>query len=180
MNATPEQREDRAVISRATTAYNAIKPKRAEVIEAALSVEGLIDEVILDVLVGRDTAKRALFKEAVLLPEFCTSFQKWKMLRKMMSEVSWYFGSLSEADGSTLRTDIKTLIEERNKFAHGDLIVDVANDYVVVLRYYQDGIKYLRITDQLLNDLLEIAQRCRETLWNLHKRFGTDIETMVV
>jgi hypothetical protein len=180
MNATAEQQRDRELLERCATAYNAIKPKRAEVVEAALSVEGLLDQVLLDLLVGREATKRALFSELVLAAEFCTSFQKWKMFRKVMSSVGPYFEQLSDDDGETLRRDIKMLIEERNKFAHGDLIVDVAEDYAVKLRYYQDGTKYLRVTDVYLNDLLARALRSRETLFVLHTRFGTDLQTMVV
>ena len=180
MIATQEQQKDPHVIAKCAAAYNAIKPKRAEVIEAALSVEGILDQVLLDLLVGRDASKRARLTELVLTAEFCTSFQKWKMLRALMSAVPSYFEQLLEDDKKTLRKEIHALIEDRNKFAHGDLFVNVPESYVVDLRYYEDGTKYLRITDHLLNELLARALRCRQTLWTLHSHFGTDLQTAVL
>lgn len=97
-----------------------------------------------------------------------------------MSEVPSYFGRLSDAEGKKLRNDIHDLIEDRNKFAHGDLIVSVAESYGIYLRYYKDGTQYLRTTNESLNDLINLARKCRETLWMLHDNFGTDIHTTVV
>lgn len=180
MNATPEQQQDPQVIAKCAAAYNAIKPKRAEVIEAALSVEGILDQVLLDLLVGRDAIKRARLTELILAAEFCTSFQKWKMLRELMSAEPSYFEQLLEGDKITLRNEIHALIEDRNKFAHGDLIVNVPENYAVDLRYYEGGTKYLRITDQVLNESLTRGLRCRDTLWKLHSNFGTDLQTAVL
>ncbi|TKB90128.1 MAG: hypothetical protein E8D41_12245 [Nitrospira sp.] len=179
MNATQEQQQDPHVIAKCETAYNAIKPKRAEVIEAALSVEGILDQVLLDLLVGRDAVKRARFTELILAAEFCTSFQKWKMLSRLMAAEPAYFMQLLDGDQKTLRNEIHALIEDRNKFAHGDLIVNVPESYAVDLRYYESGTKFLRITDQVLNELLARALRCRENLWKLHSNFGTDLKTAV-
>jgi hypothetical protein len=179
-NATEQQLHDQDILSKAATAYNAIKAKRSEIIEAALSVEGLIDQVLLDLLVGRDGEKRQRLTESVLAAEFCTSFQKWKMLRRLMVSVPKYFETLSDNEGKTLRDEIKKLIEDRNKFAHGDLFVNVSEDYAVELRYYEDGSHFLRITEQGIAESLARALRCRETLWKLHHNFGTDLQTTVV
>ena len=179
MNAKPEEQRDQAFLARVSDIYNAIKVKRAEVIEAALSVEGLVNEVLLDLLVGRG-GQRALVKETVLLAEFCTSFQKWKMLRRLMSDVPAYFDLLSAEAASNFRKDLKDVIGQRNKFAHGDLIVDVGNNYGVLLRYFEDGTKYLPVTGDVVEDVLSKALECRKTLWDLHSRFGTDIQTTVL
>ena len=39
-------------------AYNAMKPRRAEAIEAAISVEGLLDAVLLDLFIGPHPSRR--------------------------------------------------------------------------------------------------------------------------
>ena len=180
MNATPEEQRDVQVIAKCSAAYNSIKPKRAEIIEAALSVEGLLDQVILDLLVGRDASKRALNTELILSAEFCTSFQKWKILTRLMSELPSYFEKLSEEERKTLRKEIHELIKDRNRFVNGDLFVNVADNYAVDLRYYEGGTHYLRITDQILTESLARALRCREALWRLHSNFGTDLQTAVI
>lgn len=179
-NVSQEQLLDPQVLAKGAAAYNAIKAKRAEIIEATLSVEGLVDQVLLDLLVGRDRPRRARFTELILAAEFCTSFQKWKMLRQLMSAEPSYFKQISEDDGKTLRDDVKRLVEDRNKFAHGDLFVNVPEEYAVDLRYQKDGTQNLRITDQTVAESLSRALRCRETLWMLHKNFGTDLQTAVI
>lgn len=178
-NATPEQLRDPQFMSACTATYNAIKPKRAEAIEAALSVEGVLDQVLLDLLVGREASKRELVRELILAAEFCGSLQKWRMLRQLMSTVPEYFTGLSEGDAKKLREELHSLINDRNKFAHGDLFVD-GRDRSVLLRYYEGGTKYMTVTEQFLNDLLERAFRTRETLFSLHSSFGTDLQTMQV
>jgi hypothetical protein len=179
-NVTEEQLRDSQVRDRCAVVYNAIKAKRAEIIEAALSVEGLLDLVLLDLLVGHDPEKRERLSELILAAEFCTSFQKWKMLRRLMSATPAYFKLLSDAEGKALRDEIRRLIEDRNKFAHGDLFVNVRENYVVEIRFYDDGTQFLRVTDQTVTESLARALRCRETLWKLHHSFGTDLQTTIL
>ncbi len=179
-NVTEEQLRDPQLRAKCAALYNGIKAKRAEVIEAALSVEGLLDQVLLDLLVGHDPEKRERLTELILSAEFCTSFQKWKMLRRLISASPAYFKGLSDAEGTTLRDEIRRLIEDRNKFAHGDLFVNVLENYAVELRFYTDGTQFLRVTDQTVMESLSRALRCRETLWKLHHNFGTDLQTTIL
>ena len=156
-----------------------MKPKRAEAIEAALSVEGVLDLVLLDLFVGREASRREVLRELVLAAEFCSSFQKWRMLKQFMTSKPDYFAELAEPAGKKLREELHSLINDRNKFAHGDLFVD-ASDHSVLLRHYEAGTKYAKVTDAFLNDLIGKAFRSRETLFKLHSRFGTDLKTMQV
>jgi hypothetical protein len=179
LNASPDQLNNREFIAACTDAYNAIKPKRAEAIEAALSVEGVLDLVLLDLLIGRESSRREVLRELVLAAEFCSSHQKWKMLKQFMTSQPGYFAELTEPLLKKLREELHSLINDRNKFAHGDLFVD-ARDDSVLLRYYEAGTKYAKITEAFLNDLIGRAFRSRETLFKLHARFGTDLTTMQV
>lgn len=179
-NVSPGQVEDPQVRTKAAVVYSAMKVKRAEIIEAALSVEGMLDQVLLDLFVGRDPSKREWLTELVLAAEFCTSLQKWKMLQRLMAAVPSYFTLLSDSDGKILRKEIHQLINDRNKFAHGDLFVTVSENYAVDLRYQENGTQYLRITEQTVTESLSRAWRCRETLWKLHSNFGTDLQTAVL
>ena len=97
-----------------------------------------------------------------------------------MSATPAYFKLLSDAEGTTLRDEIRRLIEDRNKFAHGDLFVNVLENYAVELRFYEDGTQFLRVTDQTVTESLSRALRCRENLWKLHHNFGTDLQTAIL
>jgi hypothetical protein len=162
LNATPEQLSDQQFIASCREPYNAVKPKRAEAIEAALSVEGVLDQVLLDLLVGRDPEKRARMRELVFAAEFCTAFQKWRMLKQLMQTVPTYFSILDSSRSSSLRSDIKDLFDDRNKFAHGDLFVELQNRSMR-LRYYEAGTKWVTVDQEFLERLIGRALRSRET-----------------
>ncbi len=179
LNASPDQMKNADFVQACARAYNAMKAKRAEAIEAALSVQGVLDLVLLDLLVGKDAARRATLREMVLAAEFCTSFQKWKMLKQFMSSEPNYFSQLSAEEAKKLREELHALLNDRNKFAHGDLMVD-ASDYSVAIRYYESGTKYMKVTNEFLNQLIGRALRSREVLFNLHQSFGTDLQTAVL
>ena len=138
LSSTEAQRRDAEWLEHSRQIYRSAKAKRAEVIEALLSVEGLLDEVLLDLLVGRDASSRDRLRELVLAAEFCGTHQKWKMLRSLMESAAQYFEPLGAAVGGELRRDIKDLNDHRNRFAHGDLFVD-ARDSSVLLRYSEGG-----------------------------------------
>ncbi len=179
LNSTEAQRRDAEWLEHSRQIYRSAKAKRAEVIEALLSVEGLLDEVLLDLLVGRDATSRDRLRELVLAAEFCGTHQKWKMLRSLMESAAQYFEPLGAAVGGELRRDIKDLNDHRNRFAHGDLFVD-ARDNSVLLRYSEGGTKYMRVDEAMVASLLERAGKARERLWLLHDGFGTSIQTAVL
>ena len=104
----------------------------------------------------------------VLVTDFCTFLRKREMLKKFMKSKPKYFAGL-EADSKKLLTDLKALMEERNKFAHRDLFF-VGHDYSMKFRRYDGGAKYDPITEQSWSDFLESAFRCRETLEKLNSR----------
>jgi hypothetical protein len=101
------------------------------------------------------------------------------MLRQLMTKVPNYFQQLSDGQMRKLREELKSVFDDRNKLAHGDLFVDV-KDWTVRLRYYEDGTKYLTVTEAFLNGIIERASRSRQTLFQLHSQFGTDLQTMQV
>ena len=61
-NYSPEQLKNPDFQNACVKAYNAMKAKRAEVIEATLSVEGLLDMVLLDLFVARQLSQHRLRK----------------------------------------------------------------------------------------------------------------------
>jgi hypothetical protein len=172
-NLTAEQSANRGFRIHCEELYNQIKPKRAEAIEAALSVEGALDMVLLDLLVGKDESRRDVLREHVLFPEFCTSMQKWKMLKRLVDTFPEYFKILNNEQLTELKRDIKELMDDRNKFAHGDLFVD-GQEFHVELRYYENGTKWLQVNHDYFNGLIEKAFRSSKSLQNLHKTFKSD------
>ena len=176
LKATAEQLEDSAFIASCQQAYNAVKSKRSEAIEAALSVEGILDQVLLDLFVGRNTAKRDQMRELVLAAEFCSAFQKWKMLKQLMETVRDYFSPLNESQQKSLRKDIYELFNDRNKFAHGDIFVN-AQDLTVWLRYYEAGTKFIAIDQPFLERLFGCALLAKDELLKLHNQFEPSIDT---
>lgn len=170
MFATPEQLADMEFLTECDAIYYNAKSKRSDVIEALLCVEGLLDLVLLDLLVGPDPLPRERVREQILYAEFCTTFQKWKMLGQLMSAAPEYFETLAEEERKRLRTQIKELNEHRNKFAHGDLFID-ARDVSAMLRHYNNGTKFLTVTDAFISTVLADARWSRQTLLDLRRRF---------
>ena len=167
VNATDEQLLDGVLLNACTVAYNAVKPKRTEIIEAALSVESALDSVLLDLLAGLPPERRLVVRELIVAAEFCTFHQKWTMLRRLFDLEVSYFASLSDTDGKELRRDLRKVISDRNKFAHGEMFVD-ANNLAVTVQYFEDGTKTKEVNESWVSEMLLRSHEVRDTLMKLH------------
>ena len=131
-------------------AYSRAKAARAEIIDAVTIVELELNQLLCYLLAGRDVARTDLLMNTVLTAEFCTLFQKWRILRSAL------LGQEIAEDRKKQLSRLKELISMRNAFAHGELVID-GRTLVVTLKYREGEIKSLVITDLLVSSVLEKA-----------------------
>ncbi len=136
--------------------YVKFKAYRAEVIEAALFLESRLEVLLCRIFVGTDQVREQLFRSLVLDPESGSFFQKWRMLRGAF-EVSGVPGSsLSDGERKALLSSLQRIGNDRNKFAHGNLYIDV-RDGRPLLEYYEGSKKQEYLSDASVEAVLDNA-----------------------
>ncbi len=166
-NETPEQRKDNSFWDEAKSTYDQFKNYRGEIIEAALFVENFLTNVLLDFFSYPALQRRTILRNLVFDAEFCTFFQKWKILRQLLdiycSEID-----LDKAEMKTLKQELHKLIALRNRFAHGKIYVD-ASDFSVWIEYFE-GEKMLDQVDETeLASTTDMCDRIQGQLYKIHK-----------
>src|SRR5690606_13029010 len=121
-------------------AYNRAKSARAEIIDAATLVELKLNDFLCLKLAGTDKHRSELVKNCVLTAEFCTLFQKWRILRAVLT-----VSGVEEPGQKEQVTRLKNLIAMRNAFAHGELVVDEQS--LTATLYYREGERKALVID---------------------------------
>ena len=136
---------------------------RGGILTYAVETERLIERICSLYFVPRDLQLRERFQQIVLEPEFCSFSAKLKMLKSI-------------ADVLELRKDcpskssLKDLMETRNKFAHGKIIVDWKTTKASI-RHYKDDLdantladtfceKYLSSRKELVKFITAVRVKC--------------------
>jgi len=166
-NVTDEQSSDSAFWPKATEAYEHFKKFRSEVIEAGLFIESGLTNVLLDFLSGPNQQRRDILKEQVLEAEFCSFFQKWKLLRQLLELYAESLG-LDETKMKELRKELKDVISLRNRFAHGVIYVD-AQTFAVWIEYVEGGEHFEQILEADLVNAKDACDRVHASLWHVHE-----------
>ena len=141
--------------------YAKYKAYRAEVLEAALFIESRLDVLLCTFFVDKNPERELLFRSLVLDPESGTFFTKWRMLRGAFDIAG--VPALTETERKSLLSGLKQLINDRNKFAHGNLYVDV-RDGCPVLHYYEACKKEDRLSDDKIETVLANARTVHNIL----------------
>lgn len=118
--------------------YNQIAPLRGVVLEGALRVESRLTSVILHYLAGKQYKLHSKLREYIFDAEFCTFMQKRKMLTRMFEDDGDRITCLSKSEAKALRKSINDIVTTRDKFAHGDMIID-CTDFSTSIKYYSGG-----------------------------------------
>lgn len=84
-NETAEQRVDPLFWEKAEETHNHFRRFRAEIIETALYVENSLTNLLLDFFSYPSNQRRAITSALMFDSEFCTFFQKWKLLRELLN-----------------------------------------------------------------------------------------------
>lgn len=148
-------------------AYARAKVSRAEVIDAMTLVELELNEVLCTALSGTDKARRELLSNCVLTAEFCSLFQKWRMLRAFLSQTT-----IDSTDRRLKLTQLKQLIGQRNAFAHGEIVVDTQS-LASTLTYREGERVSVVLDDDLVRSILANAFEIFQWLQNLQQAAPT-------
>ena len=166
-NVTDQVQSDAAFWQKATAAYEHFKKFRSEVIEAGLFIENGLSNVLLDFLAGAATDRRALVQAHILEAEFCSFFQKWKLLRQLLEQYADGL-ALDPHEAKELRRELHEVIALRNKFAHGVIFVD-AQDFSVWIEYMDSGKKFEQLNEAELVAAKDKCDSVHARLWRVHE-----------
>ena len=126
-------------VERATASYERVKNIRSRIIEEALFVEASVTGVILAFVLGDKRYREARLLRALIFDsEFCTFMQKRKILSKIFDICGDDIQCLTKDEAKFLRRNLNEIILERDKFAHGQLLID-GFTYKPWIIYYRDG-----------------------------------------
>lgn len=164
---TSEQRGDAAFWDKAKSTYDRFKKYRGEVIEAALFVENTLTNILLDFFSYPSAQRRAILRGLVFDAEFCTFFQKWKLLRQLIDIYGTELG-LDRNELKTLKQELHRLIALRNRFAHGAIYVD-ARDFSVWIEYIEGGKQFDKVSESELSNTTDMCDRIHRQLFEIHK-----------
>lgn len=152
-------------------AYEAAKAHRAEVIDAATLIELELNEVLCDALAGAENERRLLLQTLVLTAEFCSFFQKWRMLRTLVNTGSAWWLRARTADASERLKRLKSVISFRNAFAHGEILVNLES-LTCALRYFEGEQKTIELTSTFVSEVLGEAKSVFYWLVKLQQTSG--------
>jgi hypothetical protein len=116
---------------------------RLKVIEGALSVESLLESVILHYFLGDSHDKREAFKALILDSDWCSFAAKRKLITHIINDQNLLEGRDKDAFDKLLR-DVMSF---RNAFTHGKLSSDATR---VWLSYFESAPRKKELTDDYL------------------------------
>lgn len=158
-----EQRALEALVAKHQPTYAKYKAYRSEVIEAALFVESRLEVLLCHLYIGPDPERVAMFRSTILDPESGSFGKKWHMLREAFALHGMPRDVLSDAERKQLLTSLQRLMNDRNKFAHGDLYVDVQSGQIL-LRYFEGGQKQMYLDERHIEEILGNAESAHALL----------------
>lgn len=158
---------DVAYMTTVQGAYEHFKRFRAEVIEAGLFVESTLNNVLLDFLAPPSLDGRDRLRSLVLDAEFCSFFQKWRLLKQLLKLYESGL-HLDQGEMKTLRKNLHEVIALRNQFAHGQIYVN-GTDFSVWLEYVDDTKKRVQLNEEQLRMAKEQCDLVHKLLWKVHE-----------
>lgn len=164
---TIEQRSDPSFWEKAKATHSRFKKYRSEVIEASLFVENSLTNTLLDFFSYPSGERRALTRGLIFDAEFCTFFQKWKLLRRLLDFYGKELG-FGEKESKMLKKELHEVILIRNRFAHGIIFVD-ARDFSVGIEFMEGGQQIEKINEKELSKVTDMCDRIDKQLYKMHK-----------
>lgn len=124
---------------------------RGQIINNSLFVEDKIDSIITKLLFKQDAEKASLFKSVVLSREFFGFMNK----RKVLGDFLKILIPFKDNNYSNFLGRINSIIDERNKFAHGQVSYSGVSGEKISLSYFKDGVKKEEITEEKVKIFIE-------------------------
>ncbi|MBS3076236.1 hypothetical protein J4481_00655 [Candidatus Pacearchaeota archaeon] len=133
---------------------------RGQIINNSLFIENKIDSIITNLLFKQDVEKSSLFKSVILSREFFGFMSKWKVLRNLLKTLMPF----KDKDYSELFKDLHFIIDERDKFAHGQVSYSGMRGEKIFLTYFKEISKKEEITESTIITFKEVCSRCHQEL----------------
>lgn len=133
---------------------------RGHIINHALFIEENVDTIISKLLLRKDIENISLFRSAVLSREFFSFMNKWKVLRDLLKTISPF----KDRDYSDLFNNLHNLIDERDKFAHGQVTYSGERGEKVFLQYFKEFLRKEEVNEGNVQNFLDLANKCRKEL----------------
>ncbi len=162
--------EDSETQSNVRKKYDTVKAYRSEIIDASTLIELQLNQILCDALVGASSGLQKQFKALILSAEFCSFFQKWRLIRSLINDNSvWWQACKPDCHGQQVNK-LKNLISQRNMFAHGEIVVD-SSTLCATLYYYEGKRKSVELTDSYVQEILDEAEELLQWLAEMELKF---------
>ena len=156
-------------LSVAMSRYNEYKVCRAEIIDGATYIENMLELVLCDAIVGKDETYRTRLRASMFAGEAFTFFQKWKALRSLLEKEPSLMGEVIPNLKDHIR-GLSEVIKDRNKFAHGSIIVN-ENTLQVQLQYFEGSKQVLELNEAAIEVIIKRMEEAYFWLDGLHLKF---------
>lgn len=152
-----------------------IKKGRGEFISGCVDIEHLLGESISQFFLKDNPKKQEIFHELILDTTFLSFSQKKNILRLIMKKYPDEFKKNTEEERKDFFKKLDNLIKKRNAFAHGEIIIDL-NANTVILQYY-DSINNKKDKFEISPDFFnEIQQEINSlVIWHYDHRFRSSL-----
>jgi len=161
-------------VQRATASYEKVKNVRSRIIEEALFVEMYLTGVILNFVLGEERHRETrLLRSLIFDSGFCTFMQKRQMLSKIFRICGDEIQCLTKDEGKSLRRNLNEIILERDKFAHGQLLID-GFTYRPWIIYYRDGEQKHEVEEKIEEKFIKKCREIESQLSKLRDFFKTN------
>jgi len=108
--------------------------KRGEFISRSIDIEYVLGKSISDFFFETDSERKELFHQHIIDHPFFSFMEKKKVLESIMAKHPEKFPAFERKERDDLFKYIKSIIDVRNAFAHGEIIIDV-NNRIATLRF---------------------------------------------
>lgn len=133
---------------------------RGHIINHSLFIEESVDVIISKLLFKKNIENIPLFRSVVLSREFFSFMNKWKVLRDLLKT----FKPFKDRDYSELFNNLHKLIDERDKFAHGQVTYSGNMGENIYLEYFKETLKKEEITEENVKNFIDLSSKCRREL----------------
>ncbi|MFT7686731.1 MAG: hypothetical protein ACI9FB_002077 [Candidatus Azotimanducaceae bacterium] len=162
--------DDHELQDRIQKVYDIAKGYRSEIVDASTLVELQLNQVLSDAFIGNRAGLQHQFKAQILSAEFCSFFQKWKLLRTLInSNTVWWQTCKPDCHDQQVKK-LKNLISHRNAFAHGEIVVDSSR--LKATLFYYEGEKFSEeLSDNYVQEILNNAEKVLHWLAEIESKY---------
>ena len=129
---------------------------RGHIINNALFIEEKIDLLISKLLFRKELEGAGLFKSMVLSREFFSFMSKWRVLRDLLKTISPF----KETYNPGLLSDLQFIVNERDKFAHGQVMYSGNKGEKIFLEYFKETLQKEEISEETIKAFIQKCSKC--------------------